>query len=148
MKMAANMCEPEDLMQLIRKETNARMRLKLLALLHFQEGKSRYQIAEYLKVSRTSVNKWIANYLSFGLDGLKEKKHTGRPAALSEKQLEQLSIYIKSHTENPTTETLHGCDIQEYISEQFEVNYEISNIYRILDRLGFSWVIHASNEVS
>lgn len=136
----ANVCESQDLMLLIRKETNARMRLKLLALLHFQEGKSRYQIADYLKVSRTSVNKWIANYLSFGLEGLKEKKHTGRPAALNDQQMKKLSNFIKLRIASRSTDPLHGCDVQQYISDSFGVNYEISNIYRILERLGFSWV--------
>lgn len=32
--------------------------MRMLALTHLFEGKSRYQIAEYLKVSRTSVNKY------------------------------------------------------------------------------------------
>ncbi|WP_443088871.1 helix-turn-helix domain-containing protein, partial [Vibrio sp. M260112] len=31
--------------------------MRLLALAHFKEGRSRTQIAKYLKVSRTSVNK-------------------------------------------------------------------------------------------
>lgn len=135
---AANVCEPKELLLLIRKETNARMRLKLLALLHYQEGKSRYQIAEYLKVSRTSVNKWIANYLSSGLEGLKEKKHTGRPAALNTMQIEQLSNFIEIRTNSLSTNPLHGCDVQHYISDTFGVNYEISNIYRILERLGYA----------
>ncbi len=144
---ADNVCKPKDLMRLIRKETNARMRLKLLALLHFQEGRSRYQIAEYLKVSRTSVNKWIANYLTAGLEGLKEKKHTGRPAALNDTQIEQLTHFIKARTCSRSTDPLHGCDIQRYISESFGVNYEISNIYRILERLGYAWITRHDNKV-
>ncbi|MBW8184728.1 helix-turn-helix domain-containing protein [Shewanella nanhaiensis] len=144
--MADNICEPEDLMKLVRKETNARMRLKLLALLHFQEGKSRYQIADYLKVSRTSVNKWITSYLSSGLEGLKDKKHTGRPSALNEEQMLELSQFIKRRIATRSTKPLHGCDVQQFIAEKFGVNYEISNIYRILERLGYAWVTHADNQ--
>ena len=88
-------CDIPDFMKLIQQEKNARMKLKLLALLHFHEGKSRYQISDYLKVSRTSVNKWVSSYLTYGLDGLKDKKHTGRPASLTDKQIQQLSRYIK-----------------------------------------------------
>ncbi|QFU22960.1 helix-turn-helix domain-containing protein [Shewanella eurypsychrophilus] len=127
-----------DFMKLIRQEKNARMRLKLLALLHFHEGKSRYQISDYLKVSRTSVNKWVSNYLSYGLDGLKDKKHIGRPAALTSEQLKQLSVFIKHRITSSEAEKLHGSEIQSYILESFGVSYEISNIYRIVERLGYA----------
>ncbi|WP_299792553.1 helix-turn-helix domain-containing protein [uncultured Shewanella sp.] len=136
-----------DFMKLIQQEKNARMKLKLLALLHFQEGKSRYQIADYLKVSRTSVNKWVSNYLTYGLDGLKEKKHTGRPASLTDEQIQQLTRYLKHRATTRSTDKLQGSDIQAYIAENFGVNYEISNIYRILDRLGYSWVTHSPRRV-
>ncbi len=46
------------------------MKMRLLALAHFQEGCSRTEIAKYLKVSRTSVNKWVQVFLKEGLDGL------------------------------------------------------------------------------
>ncbi|MCU8026687.1 helix-turn-helix domain-containing protein, partial [Shewanella glacialipiscicola] len=44
--------------------------MRYLALLHFTEGHSRTAIATMLKVSRTSVNKWVTTYLSQGLSGL------------------------------------------------------------------------------
>ena len=62
-----------NLVKLISSTNNARMRLRLLAVSHFLDGKSRTQIALFLKVSRTSVNKWIHAYLNNGVDGLKEK---------------------------------------------------------------------------
>ncbi|MBE7214624.1 helix-turn-helix domain-containing protein [Shewanella benthica] len=136
--MAEHIPETPDFMKLIRQEKNARMKLKLLALLHFHEGKSRYQIADYLKVSRTSVNKWVTSYLTDGLDGLKEKKHSGRPASLTAIQMQQLSRYIKLKTTSKTNGLLHGSEIQAYITERFGVTYEISNIYRILDKLGYA----------
>ncbi len=37
-------------------------------------------MAKFLKVSRTSVNQWVQTFLKKGLEGLKEKPRTGRPA--------------------------------------------------------------------
>ncbi|WP_443083797.1 helix-turn-helix domain-containing protein, partial [Vibrio sp. V30_P3S12P165] len=48
------------------------MKMRLLALAHFKDGQSRTQIAKYLKVSRTSVNKWVQTFLEHGLEGLQE----------------------------------------------------------------------------
>ncbi|EGR0399919.1 TPA: helix-turn-helix domain-containing protein [Vibrio parahaemolyticus] len=39
------------------------MKIKLLALAQFKDGHSRTQIAKFLKVSRTSVNKWVQTFL-------------------------------------------------------------------------------------
>jgi len=54
---------------LARKQTSLQMKIRLLALADFQDGHSRTQITQLLKVSRTSVNKWVNNYLSEGLEG-------------------------------------------------------------------------------
>ncbi|WP_193158009.1 helix-turn-helix domain-containing protein, partial [Vibrio navarrensis] len=65
--------------------------MRLLALAHFKEGHSRTQIAKFLMVSRTSVNKWVQTFLQEGLEGLKEKPRTGRPPFLTPEQKERLS---------------------------------------------------------
>ncbi|WP_225491249.1 helix-turn-helix domain-containing protein [Vibrio vulnificus] len=57
--------------------------MRLLALAHCKDGHSRTQIATFLKVSRTNVNKWVQTFLEEGLEGLQEKPRTGRPAFLN-----------------------------------------------------------------
>ncbi|MGS0682883.1 helix-turn-helix domain-containing protein [Shewanella sp. 125m-7] len=131
-----NLCyDNKTLVKLIRKEKNARMKLKLLAVLHFQDGKSRYKISDYLKVSRTSVNRWITNYLSFGLEGLKEKPHSGRPSILSSKELEQVKSYINNKNKQASNDKVTGGDVKRYIEKNFGIKYEISSIYKMMDRL-------------
>ncbi|SQD79267.1 transposase (fragment) [Moritella yayanosii] len=46
-----------DFYKIITSTSNARMRIRLLAVSHFVDGKNRTEIANFLKVSRTSVNK-------------------------------------------------------------------------------------------
>ncbi|WP_170293577.1 helix-turn-helix domain-containing protein, partial [Shewanella litoralis] len=53
-----------NLAALAKSEKSARKRIRYLALLHFTEGHSRTVIANMLKVSRTSVNAWVTNYLT------------------------------------------------------------------------------------
>jgi len=61
-----------DIKSLIAKQTNGRMRMRLLALSHIKEGTNRAQVAIYLKVSRKSVNDWAKKFYENGLDGLKK----------------------------------------------------------------------------
>ncbi|WP_163922640.1 helix-turn-helix domain-containing protein [Photobacterium sp. Alg240-V54] len=84
-----------DFKKLARQQKTTQMKMRLLALEHFKKGKSRTQIAKYLKVSRTSVNKWVSVFLEEDLEGLQEKPRSGRPTFLTPKQREQLSNYIK-----------------------------------------------------
>ena len=47
-----------DFKKLASQQKSIQMKMRLLALAHFKDGQSRTQIAKFLKVSRTSVNKW------------------------------------------------------------------------------------------
>jgi len=79
----------QNISKIITATTNGRLRVRLLAVSHFIDGKNRTQIAKFLKVSRTSVNKWIKSYLDHGLVGLQGKKPSGRRKALTDPQLYQ-----------------------------------------------------------
>jgi hypothetical protein len=64
--------EPLDIKAFIAKETNGRMRIRLLSLLHIKEGANRDKTTIYLKSSRKAVNDWAKNFYDNGLDGLKK----------------------------------------------------------------------------
>ncbi|MER0306724.1 helix-turn-helix domain-containing protein, partial [Vibrio vulnificus] len=103
--------------------------MRLLALAHFKDGHSRTQIAKFLKVSRTSVNKWVQTFLEEGLEGLQEKPRTGRPAFLNAEQREQLSQYIKARAMDSSGGRLTGNDIHAYIVNEFGKHYHPDSIY-------------------
>jgi len=133
-----------DFKALARKQKSAQMKIRLLALAHFQEGQSRTQIAKFLKVSRTSVNKWVKTYLDQGLEGLQEKSRSGRPAWLTPEQQKQLAQYIENNAAKPTGGRLTGTDIHQYIKEKFDKEYHPDHIYTLLKKLGFSWITSRS----
>ncbi|MEC6816722.1 IS630 family transposase [Photobacterium toruni] len=133
-----------DFKKLARQQKTIQMKMRLLALEHFKEGKSRTQIAKSLKVSRTSVNKWVSVFLEEGLEGLQEKPRSGRPAFLTSKQREQLSNYIKLKAQDSSGGRLIGADIHAYILKEFDKNYHPDSIYYLLKRMGFSWITSRS----
>lgn len=133
-----------ELEQLAKSAKSARMRNRYLAVSHFIDGKSRTDIAKYLKVARGSVNVWVQKFLDNGIDGLLEGRHTGRPTKLSSQQLEQLSHFIKENSTCDNGGRLQAKDVQVYITEHFKIDYQISNIYRLLHHLNFSWITSRS----
>ncbi|MBD1559795.1 IS630 family transposase [Vibrio sp. S9_S30] len=120
------------------------MKMRFLTLAHFKDGVSRTQIAKYLQVSRTSVNKWVQIFLEEGIDGFQEKPRTGRPPFLTSAQREQLSQYIKEEAENSSGGRLTGNDIHAYIIDNFDKHYHPNSIYYLLKHMGFSWITSRS----
>jgi len=133
-----------DFNSLIRKEKNARMRIRLTALAHIQNGVNKTQTAKFLKVSRGAVNKWAQQFINDGIDGLKEKFRSGRPSALSEAQLLQLKEHVIANSIKSTGGRLKGSLIVDYINQEFNVLYSVDNVYRLLHQLGFSWITSRS----
>ncbi|MGS0696954.1 IS630 family transposase [Shewanella sp. 0m-4] len=133
-----------DFTALAREQKSIQMKMRLLALAHFQDGKSRTQIALFLKVSRTSVNKWVHAYLEEGLAGLQEKPRTGRPAFLSTEQQAQLADYIEKRASSDQGGRLTGAHIHNYILSEFGKTYHPDSIYYLLNHMGFSWITSRS----
>ena len=58
-----------DFKSLIAKETNGRMRVRLMALSHIKEGANNSQTARNLHISRRIVNEWVKIFYEQGLQG-------------------------------------------------------------------------------
>ncbi len=80
-----------QLLTLSRNKTNARKRIRLLAVSLFFEGENRANIARRLNTVRISLNKWGSSYLEKGLTGLGNKPISGHPANLTSTQQLELS---------------------------------------------------------
>ncbi len=122
-----------DFEALTRRQKSVQMKGRLLALTHFQEGHSRTQIAKFLKVTRTSINKWTKSYLDNGLEGLQEKPRTDR---LTEQQFNKLKKFVTESAIKEHGGHLQAQDIAIYIEQHFGVQYRQSNIYHILHDVG------------
>ena len=133
-----------DFNSLARQQKSIQMKMRLLALAHFQDGKSRTQISRFLKVSRTSVNKWVSVYFEEGLSGLQEKPRTGRPSFLTVKEQAQLADYIEKRATSDQGGRLTGAHIHSYIQSEFGKTYHPDSIYYLLNHMGFSWITSRS----
>ena len=121
-----------DFTALAKRETNARKKLRLLALAHFKDGMNKATITRMLKASRGSVNKWVALFLQNGLAGLESKPSPGRPPKLSSVESEKVVVFIAQSSRSSERGRLIATDIQRYIEDNFGVQYQQSSIYRLL----------------
>lgn len=138
------MHNPEELKKLAYQESNARVRIRLLAIYHFRLGNNRAQVARLLGVARGSVNKWVNRYLANGIEGIQTKTSTGRPSRLSNSQRNQIAKFVLTQIDAKDGGRLIGEDIQAFIACQLGVDYSLRNIYHLLHGLGFSWITSRS----
>lgn len=130
-----------QLKQLFRKEKNAlvstRIRAVYLALL----GKSAPEIAALLGYRRRTIQNWVYAYNQQGLSGLSDACGRGQRCKLNTDQLQWLRQRLD---EGPPPQSglsvFHGKDIQQLIKQQFGVTYHLHSIYKLLKRLGYSYV--------
>lgn len=135
-----NLEKSKKLLALSRKESNARKRMRLLAVSLFFEGQNRTNIALRLNTARSSVNKWVSSYLESGLAGLDNKPISGRPANLTTQQQSEVKAFVLQHAESTDGGRLIAADIQKYITDNFNVKYQLGNVYRLLHSLELSWI--------
>jgi len=136
--------EAFDFLPHIKQETNARMRIRLLALQLLKEGKKVVEICSILKIAKVRIPIWVKRFLSQGIEGLKELSGRGRKPKISEQQKVEVAKFIEERSKSSTGGRLFGEDIIKFISDTFNQKYSLSSAYNIMHELGFSWITSRS----
>jgi len=130
-----------ELKQLFRKEKNPRLSNRIRAVYLAMMGKSAPQIAQILGYGRRVIQNWIYSYNKKGLDGLQEGSGRGQQCKLNQDQLQWLRQKIE---QGPQPQdgicVFHGRDIQQIIKQQFAISYKLNSVYKLLHKLGYSYV--------
>jgi transposase len=72
-----------DLDKLYKKETNLRIKERLLAIVHLYEGKNVYEVANILKRSERSIKYWLSRWNDQGYCGLIPRNRNGKKPKMS-----------------------------------------------------------------
>jgi len=130
-----------ELKQLFRKEKDARLAIRIRAVYLALMGKSAPEIAVLLGYRRRTIQTWVYAYNKHGLKGLQDTSGRGQRCRLNADQLQWLRQRLE---EGPSSESglsvFHGKDIQRLTEQQFGVTYHLHSIYKLLHRLGYSYV--------
>src|ERR1035438_502054 len=68
-----NLTPLEELKNKYKKETNPRVKEKLLTLIHITEGQTAVYTSQAIKHSKRSITRWVKTYNENGLEGLDRK---------------------------------------------------------------------------
>lgn len=131
----------DQLSSLARKQKQAKLRIRWQAIVLAREGKTAPQIAASLGVARRSVQQWVQNYNRRGADGMADQPRSGRPSWLTIDQQQRLRERLDA---GPRMEdgvcSLRAADVKRILEQEFGVLYALKGVYKLLHRLGYSYL--------
>ena len=129
-----------DFSKLSKKEGHARTRQRFLALSHLQDGATITDVANYVKVSRSTVYDWINRLEKEGLDGLQEKGGRGATPKLAKEHHEAFKQSVLELQDSRIGGRIRGSDVLDLMREKFGVDCSIDTVYRTLARVDLVWI--------
>lgn len=124
-----------DFKCLAKKEKNAALKVRYLALSHVAAGKTVLEAAAIVHKSNRMLHRWINRLADFGIDGLKDRIGRGRTLYLSrEKEDEFKNIVLRFLKENNRAK-ITGYDMQYLLKSHYSINCTLPTAYSVLTRL-------------
>jgi transposase len=129
-----------ELRRQAQKDKEPRVVLRIQGILMSLDGQTTGEIANHLKVHRSTVPLWIDHWNQHGEKGLWEGHRSGRPRHLSPAEREQLCDILDS---GPAA---YGLEIgiwtsplvRQVIAEEFGQAYHPGHVRKLLQQLGYS----------
>lgn len=113
-----------------------RIRVVLLAM----QGTPRAVISERVGMVRSAVQRWIRRWQDEGLEGLEDRPRSGQPTKLRPALFAAFRERILAGpTDADGVPVFRGTDIRRILREEFDADYSLDAVYKLLERLQISW---------
>lgn len=127
------------LRKLHKRETDPKVKLRLLACIHRKEGKKIEEIADAINEPKSTVHNWLNRIESGGLERMYNTKNKGADCKLTERQLKVLARDLDA---GPAAVGLGAGSwtlqlIRRHIKKKFKVEYRLQSVWDLVRRLGF-----------
>jgi transposase len=134
-------CEPSVIKSQLRKDEKYSQGVRLYAVYQISIGKNSEYLVELYGSSHKSICNWVSRYNAEGIDGLKDRRRSGRPAKLS---MEDKLCLKKAVIENPEDQGYSSgiwtwALVADFIAKRFGVSYKKAQIYNILHSINLSY---------
>ena len=100
-----------DLDKLYKKETNLRIKERLLAIVHLYEGKNVYEVANILKRSERTIKYWLSRWNDQGYSGLIPRNRNGKKPKMSLDEWDEVIKEIEGVTSGPKVHNPGGLKV-------------------------------------
>lgn len=133
---------PEKIKELFDSEPKYKTGLRLYAIYQVSIGQPTRKLETIYNTSFKQICNWVHRFEEEGIDGLKDKKKTGRPSRLTKMQLNEIKKLLLSSLPSEfgyNTSTWNGPILIDYVQKKYGVQYKKAQIYNILKKIGFTF---------
>ncbi len=128
-------------LQHYKKHRSQKFVVRCLACHYIQKGDSYATVSNVIKYSKQTVGKWVNMFKDGGIDRLLEiKKGRGRKSKISTSTKECFTQAVIELQKSRSGGRVIGEDIVAMIQEKYKHKYSVSGVYKVLKRMGLSWV--------
>jgi len=129
-----------ELRRQAQREKEPRVLLRIQGILMSLEGHTTGEIADHLKVHRSTVPLWIEEWNQYGKEGLLEGHRSGRPTGLGPADRERLCDILDSGPVAYGLETGIWTSplVRQVIADEFGQEYHAGHVRRLLQQWGYS----------
>ena len=129
-----------DFSKLSRTEGGPRERMRFLAMVHVQDGKSFNEVAQMIKVDPRTISAWVSKFRANGITGLKERSGRGRKPLLAPDRYEGFRAEVEKLKKGRFGGRIRGKDIGQLLEKKFGISPAKSCVYNILRKAGLVWI--------
>lgn len=132
----------EQIKALIKSENKYTIGIRLYAIYQVSLGQSLRKIEGLYHTSFKQISNWVHRFEEEGIEGLKDKRRSGRTLRLQVHQREELKILLTNNRPEDfgyNTATWNGPILIDFIRKRFGISYKKAQIYNILRSLGFTF---------
>ena len=134
--------DSEKIKSLFKDDARYTIGLRLYAVYQVSLGQPSRKLEDLYNTSFKQITNWVHRFEAGGIEGLKDKKRSGRPSQLSQDQLMKIKTLLND--ESPTkhsynTETWTGPMLIDWITKTYNIVFKKAQIYNIIKSLGFSY---------
>jgi transposase len=128
-----------DLRSAAKRATSTKQGLRLLALVMVLDGHSREAAAEACGMDRQTLRDWVHRYSGAGIDGLADRKRSGRPACLSKIEQAEVAGWVEQGAglAKDGVVRFRRVDLRDRVAGRFGVYLHEGSIGRLLRGLGY-----------
>ena len=130
----------DELRVLARRESDRRAAMRMLAIANELDGYERAEAARLAGMSDQALRDAIKRFNAEGLDGLHDRRRSGRPRRLTAEQEADVKAAVRAgpdiEKDGLSAFTLN--DIRFLIAERYRVDYHVNHVGQLMRRWGLS----------
>lgn len=132
----------QNIRQLIRRESDGRVRQRLTGILHLRRNKTVPQAAVAIGMSEPKLRQWVHRFNAEGIEGLPDRLRCGRPSQLSEEQKQSFKARIEAGpTEADGVVRFRWQEFQSILAREYGAIYTTpQGVLDVVHSLGISWI--------